>query len=104
MSTTRRRARFETPVHERRLAKMKLHSRFFTTSKKLVTVSRKLVTVVFLAISGTSVGRAQTAYPMLMSVKPVAVQAGTEADLTISSRYSMTGGYRVLISGDGAKA
>jgi hypothetical protein len=44
---------------------------------------------------------AQTAYPMLMSVKPVAVQVGKSAELTISSRYTMAGAYQVLISGEG---
>lgn len=42
---------------------------------------------------------AQTAYPMLMSLRPVAVQAGTTAEITVSSRYTMAGAYQVLISG-----
>src|ERR1700733_14980281 len=44
---------------------------------------------------------AGTSYPMVMSLRPVAVQAGTTADLTVHSRYSMEGSYRVLISGSG---
>jgi hypothetical protein len=44
---------------------------------------------------------AQTAYPMLMSVKPVAVQVGTSAEVTVNSRYNLVGGYQVLIGGDG---
>src|SRR5882724_8053540 len=47
--------------------------------------------------------RAQTAYPMLMSLRPVAVQVGTTAEVTVSSRYTMAGAYRVLISGDGVR-
>lgn len=42
-----------------------------------------------------------TSYPMVMSVQPVAVQAGTTAELTVRSRYSMNGSYRVLVSGTG---
>ena len=48
-----------------------------------------------------STGRAQTAYPMLMSLRPVAVQAGQTAEVEVKSRYSMFGAYRVLVSGSG---
>jgi hypothetical protein len=44
---------------------------------------------------------AQTGYPMLMSLKPVAVQAGQTAEVEFNSRYSMLGTYRVLVSGEG---
>lgn len=44
---------------------------------------------------------AQTSYPMLMSAKPVALQVGTTAEVTIQSRYSMRGAFEVLISGAG---
>src|SRR5437870_1195659 len=47
---------------------------------------------------------AQTAYPMLMSVRPVAVQAGTTAEVTVSSRYTMFGAYQVLVSSKGVTA
>src|SRR5262245_61130545 len=47
---------------------------------------------------------AQTAYPMLMSLRPVAVQMGTSAELTVSSRYTMAGAYQALISGQGVAA
>lgn len=66
-------------------------------SKHAVWVGLSALTWVCCAASSV----AQTAYPMLMSVKPVAVQAGSETELTISSRYSMAGAYRVLISGEG---
>jgi hypothetical protein len=45
--------------------------------------------------------RAQTAYPMLMSLRPVAVQAGQTAEVEVKSRYSMLGAYQVLVSGEG---
>ncbi len=44
---------------------------------------------------------AQTSYPMLMSLKPVAAQAGRTSQHTIKSRYSMYGASQVLVSGDG---
>jgi hypothetical protein len=46
----------------------------------------------------------QTAYPMLMSLRPAAVQVGQSAEVTISSRYSMYGAYEVLVSGEGVTA
>ncbi len=45
--------------------------------------------------------RAQTAYPMLMSLRPIAMQSGQTAEIEIKSRYSMLGAYQVLVSGEG---
>ena len=44
---------------------------------------------------------AQTSYPMLMSIKPTAAQAGQTSVHTVNSRYSLLGAYQVLISGTG---
>lgn len=44
---------------------------------------------------------AQTSYPMLMSVKPVAAQVGQTSEHTVSSRASMWGAFQVLVSGSG---
>jgi hypothetical protein len=44
---------------------------------------------------------AQTSYPMLMSLEPVAATAGTTSEHKIRSRYSMLGAHRVLVSGEG---
>ena len=44
---------------------------------------------------------AQTAYPMVMSLKPIAVQAGKESEVEFVSRYSMLGAFQVLTTGDG---
>jgi hypothetical protein len=44
---------------------------------------------------------AGSSYPMVMSLRPVAIQAGTTAEMTVHARYSMEGSYRVLISGAG---
>lgn len=40
-------------------------------------------------------------YPMIMSIRPVAIQVGTTAELAIEARYSMDGSYCVLVSGSG---
>lgn len=44
---------------------------------------------------------AQTSYPMLMSLKPVAAQVGATSEHTVSSRYSMYGAYDVIVTGKG---
>lgn len=56
-----------------------------------------LVCVLLLPLSAN----AQTGYPMIMSLKPVAVQVGQTAEVEFNTRYSMLGTYRVLVSGDG---
>ena len=47
-----------------------------------------------------SFSRADTFYPMIMSVSPVAVQAGQTTECEIASRYDM-GGVSIFITGEG---
>ncbi len=47
--------------------------------------------------------RAQTAYPMVMSISPVAAQAGTTTRHTIRSRYNLDDAYQVWIAGEGVQ-
>lgn len=61
-----------------------------------------LPAVVLLALSGATF--AQTGYPMIMSLKPVAAQIGQSAELEFQSRYSMLGASQVLVTGDGVTA
>jgi len=60
----------------------------------------------FAAISAalTPPAAAQTSYPMLMSLKPTAVQVGAATEATLESRYSMFGCQSVLVSGTGVTA
>ena len=44
---------------------------------------------------------AQTSYPMLMSLKPVAAQVGQSSEHTLKSRYTMFGAYDVVVTGEG---
>ncbi|MDX1946833.1 MAG: hypothetical protein SFU86_15635 [Pirellulaceae bacterium] len=53
------------------------------------------------ALSFQSRAQAQIGFPMLMSLKPVAVQTGQMAEVVVNSRYSLHGAYQVLISGSG---
>ncbi len=57
-----------------------------------------------LALLVTSVTSAQVSYPMLMSLKPVAVQVGTTSECEVQSRYTMLGAYQVFIGGSGVTA
>src|SRR5262245_58433457 len=43
----------------------------------------------------------QNSYPMLMSLRPVAVQVGQVTEREVSARYNLFGATRVLVSGDG---
>ena len=54
-----------------------------------------------LVLLAASVASAQVSYPMLMSLKPVAIQVGTTSECEVSSRYTMAGAYQVFISGTG---
>jgi hypothetical protein len=47
---------------------------------------------------------AQTSYPMVMCVRPVAVQVGQTTECEVLARYSMFGAYKVFVSGDGVTA
>ena len=48
-----------------------------------------------------SVADAQTSYPMVMSLHPVAAQVGQTSEHTVKSRYTLYGSYRVIVSGEG---
>jgi len=62
---------------------------------------RIIATSLVIAVSLPTTAVAQTSYPMLMSLKPAAAQVGTSSVHALSSRYSMAGAYKVLVSGDG---
>jgi hypothetical protein len=64
-------------------------------------MTRRIVFGALAALCAATAARAGNSYPMVMSLQPVAIQAGTSAEMTVRSRYSMEGAYRVLISGNG---
>ena len=47
---------------------------------------------------------AQISYPMIMSLAPNSAQIGQTAELTIQSRYDLSGTRRIWVSGDGVTA
>lgn len=64
----------------------------------------KVPVAIVAIILATSNASAQTSYPMVMSLKPVAVQAGTTAECEVHSRYTMLGSHQVFVSGEGVTA
>lgn len=54
-----------------------------------------------LIFCSAAVAVAQTSYPMVMSLQPVAAQVGQTSEHTVHSRYSLFGAYQVLVSGEG---
>src|SRR5262249_53524095 len=62
-----------------------------------------LLCLVSLCLCGSVVSplRADTFYPMIMAVRPVAVQAGKTCECEFESRYNLHGAYRVFVSGTG---
>jgi hypothetical protein len=54
-----------------------------------------------LVLALAAAARADTFYPMLMSVAPVAVQAGATTECEVRARYNLHGAYKVFVTGDG---
>lgn len=63
-------------------------------------VAPTLCAAVLLALS-SSQALGQASYPMLMDVRPMAVQAGASAELLVNARYDLFGAYQVFVTGDG---
>ena len=61
----------------------------------------KFVNSLLILLLMVPVGIAQTSYPMLMTLQPVAIQVGTSADMVVKSRSSMWGANKVMVSGNG---
>src|SRR6266542_2806142 len=70
--------------------------------RKEVPDMRHCVVIAGLFLSA-SAGRADTFYPMIMAVRPVAVQAGKTCECEFESRYNLDGAYRVFVSGTGVR-
>src|SRR5262245_57155538 len=49
----------------------------------------------------TSTASSDTFYPMIMAVRPVAVQAGKTGECEFESRYNLHGAYKVFVTGGG---
>ena len=62
---------------------------------------KRICCCLLLLVLSVQTANAQTGYPMLMSLKPVAAQVGQTSEVEFNSRYSMFGAYQVLVSGTG---
>src|SRR5213596_3306373 len=54
-----------------------------------------------LCVSVVQPVRADRFYPMIMAVRPVAVQAGKTCECEFESRYDLYGAYKVFVTGTG---
>ncbi|HVW36698.1 MAG TPA: PPC domain-containing protein, partial [Pirellulales bacterium] len=54
-----------------------------------------------LAAIGPASARAQSSYPMLMSLKPIGVQIGATTEHEVSARYNLYGASQVIVAGSG---
>jgi hypothetical protein len=61
-------------------------------------------TLLFAACLTASVVRADSTFPMVMSISPVAVQTGATTECEVSARYNLYGAYKVFVTGDGVAA
>lgn len=59
---------------------------------------------VMIAAAWASFASGQISYPMVMGLKPVAVQIGTTTECEVHSRYTMFGAHQVFITGTGVFA
>jgi len=64
----------------------------------------RLSIVAACGIAATATSFAQISYPMVMSLKPVAVQVGATTECEVNSRYTMLGAYQVTVGGTGVSA
>lgn len=55
----------------------------------------------FLLIASASEAVGQVSYPMLMDIRPIAVQAGATTENVVSARYDLFGTFQVFVEGDG---
>ncbi len=62
------------------------------------------LSVIFVVTIASTSASAQTPYPMLMSLDPVAVQTGTTTECELSARYNLSGASEILVEGDGVTA
>ena len=72
------------------------------TTGALTRAARRclLALLLFLSLLPSST-LAQTSYPMLMGLKPLAVQIGATTECEVSARYNLFGAYQVFVSGMG---
>jgi hypothetical protein len=72
-------------------------------SQGTIVMPHLTLCVAVLALCGSSL-RADSAYPMVMCVRPVAVQVGQTTECEILARYDLHGAYKVFVTGEGVTA
>ena len=65
------------------------------------TLSWLPVAAWLLSQSAGAIAQTNNSYPMIMSIRPVAVPVGQTTECEVAARYNLHGAYKVLVSGDG---
>jgi hypothetical protein len=65
---------------------------------------RYFVAIGWVLFAFAEIASAQISYPMIMGLKPVAVQVGTTAECEVHSRYTLFGTHQIFITGTGVYA
>src|SRR4051794_31835794 len=64
--------------------------------------SPRLAALLILVLAGSA--SAQTSYPMITHVSPVALQRGTTTEVTVSGQMTFAGVYKAMFEGTGLSA
>lgn len=66
-------------------------------------IMNRIALLLLLVAAAPTVVQAQQAYPMLMSIEPVAAEVGKTSEHVVKSRYTMADAYDVLVVGEGVR-
>lgn len=69
-----------------------------------MTGTATLALAAAIALAAPRAAFAQSSYPMVMSLSPLAVQQGQTTECEVSARYNLYGAYRVFVTGEGVTA
>jgi hypothetical protein len=61
------------------------------------------IAVPLIVLVGVAYAQAQSSYPMLMDLNPIAAQVGTTSEHEVSARYNLFGAYQILVTGAGVE-
>ena len=75
----------------------------YSDNDRRCDLRRFVATLLIVGLGFSAEVHGQTAYPMIMSLSPVAAQTGATSLHTVNSRYDLTGAYQIMISGSGVR-
>jgi hypothetical protein len=76
----------------------------YSHGRSFPSLARAAGWCIFSLFIGDNTVGAQTSYPMVMCVRPVAVQTGQTTECEVLARYNLYGAYKVFVTGEGVTA